>query len=227
MAGFADEHTRLVFGAPVRGPVLMRLLLVLLAGLALLWLGGFIAFVHGVARQRPPHAPHADGIVVLTGGAARLNVAIDLLERGEAKRLLITGVHPETGAQALSDVTIGSKALFDCCVDLGKSAMNTRGNAREAAGWAEARAYRTLIIVTANYHMPRSLLEFRAAMPDTELIAYPVLPPDLKLYHWWRHPGTASLLASEYSKYLLSLARLWPATAPQLALSGAPGPGRA
>ena len=194
------------------GPgTLARVLRTLVVALALMWLGGFIYFVDKIGDMTAPANPRADGIVVLTGGAQRLNVAIKLLQRGEAQRLLITGVHSEISAEDLSNVTIGSKPLFDCCVDLGKSALNTQGNAREAATWAAEHGYKRLIIVTANYHMPRSLLEFHKAIPGAALTAYPVAPDELRLDHWWLHAGTTSLLAFEYTKYLLALVRVGPA----------------
>lgn len=179
---------------------------------AFLWLGGLFRFVGQISALKPNDAAQADGIVVLTGGADRLNAAIALLQRGQAKRLLITGVHPRIGPADLSGVTIGTESLFDCCVDLDREARNTRGNARAAAKWARAHNYRRLIIVTANYHTPRSLLEFRKELPDAVLIAYPVAPREVILERWWQHPGTTSLLASEYTKYLLALARIFPAT---------------
>ena len=179
--------------------------------LAFLWLGGLLTFIDKVMALKPSDEVMADGIVVLTGGADRINAAIALLQRGQAKRLLITGVHPEIGPADLSGVTIGTRTLFECCVDLGREARNTRGNAIEAAKWANAHNYHRLIIVTANYHTPRALLEFHNALPGAVLIAYPVNPRELVLEHWWAHPGTTSLLASEYTKYLLALARIGPA----------------
>ncbi len=67
--------------------------------------------------------------------------------------------------------------------------------------------YHSLRLVTASYHMPRSLLEFRRAMPDIEILPYPVFPVRFKQDQWWLWPGTLTLLVTEYDKYLLSLAR--------------------
>lgn len=200
----------------VRGPVhrWVRAGSLIAVSCASLWLGGLFTFVSQIAALKPPEDPAADGIVVLTGGADRLNAAIELLQRGEAKRLLISGVHPRTGPADLSGVTIGTESLFECCVDLDREARNTRGNARSAAKWAREHNYHRLIIVTANYHTPRSLLEFRRELPGAVLIAYPVTPREVILEHWWAHPGTTSLVASEYTKYLLALARVIPATGP-------------
>ncbi len=197
----------------VRGPVhrWVRVGSLIAVSCAFLWLGGLFHFVGQIAALKPSGNAPADGIVVLTGGADRLNAAIALLERGQAKRLLITGVHPRIGPADLSGVTIGSESLFDCCVDLDREARNTRGNARAGAKWAREHNYHRLIIVTANYHIPRSLLEFRNELPDAVLIAYPVSPREVILKRWWTHPGTTSLLASEYTKYLLALMRIGPA----------------
>jgi uncharacterized SAM-binding protein YcdF (DUF218 family) len=193
-------------GRLLHSRIIVRVAAALIVAAASLWVGGLFWFVSKIKDEPAAFETPADGIVVLTGGAERLNVALDLLKRGEAQRLLITGVHPETGASDLTENSVGTAELFACCIDLGKSAMNTRGNAVEAAEWAQAHIYKRLIIVTADYHMPRAMLEFRAAMPGAELIAYPVKPPDIRLKNWWRYPGTTKLLAGEYSKYLLALA---------------------
>jgi len=186
--------------------IAVRLGAALLVAAASLWLGGLFWFVSKIKGEPPAFESPADGIVVLTGGAERMNVALDLLKRGEAQRLLITGVHRGTNAADLSEQSVGAAELFACCIDLGKSALNTRGNAEEAAEWATGRSYHRLIIVTADYHIPRAMLEFRAAMPGAELIPYPVSPPDIHIKGWWRYPGTTRLLAGEYTKYLLARA---------------------
>ena len=109
----------------------------------------------------------ADGIVALTGGGARLDAAVALLESGAGKRLLITGVDLAT-TKAMCGAAHGGPA-FDCCADLGFAAEDTHGNAEEAAAWARAHGYRSLIIVTASYHMPRSLARVPRRMPDMTL----------------------------------------------------------
>ena len=86
--------------------------------------------------------------------------------------------------------------LFNCCIDTGEEALNTRGNALEAASWVGRNRYSTVIVVTNDFHMPRALLELQAAMPDTRLIAYaaPTPPP-------WSSPGEARRWLQEYAKY--------------------------
>ena len=94
---------------------------------------------------------------------------------------------------------------FDCCADLGFAATSTRGNAAEAARWAHNHGYKSLIIVTANYHMPRSIHEFAGEMPDVRLLPYPVQQDDVDVAEWWSDPHTLRVLHLEYAKYLGSL----------------------
>jgi len=90
---------------------------------------------------------------------------------------------------------------------LGYEAMDTAGNARETAAWVSAEGYTSLRVVTAAYHMPRSLVELASAMPGVTLVAHPVFPERVRLDAWWSWPGTASLVATEYTKYLVSRLR--------------------
>lgn len=177
---------------------------------ALLWLGGFLQFAGGLATETQEPVMAADAIVVLTGGDERLEAGFDLLNKGQGKRLLISGVYKTTTRSHLHRRLADPKRKLECCVDLGRAAHNTVGNARETAEWAVAHGYRTLIVVTASYHMPRSLLEMRAAMSKAgiQLVPYPVLGEHVRLDRWWLYPGTARLVAGEYSKYLVSLLRL-------------------
>jgi uncharacterized SAM-binding protein YcdF (DUF218 family) len=164
---------------------------------------GFLVFAMTLPH-RPAGIPHADAIVTLTGGDARLDTAVRLLEHGAAKRLLITGVHPTITKPEIKDIAHGG-SKFDCCVDLDFTAEDTRENASEAAAWIHAHGFKSLILVTANYHMPRSVSEFSAAMRNVKIIPYPVEPEGANWGHWWRNPHTVRLLHAEYAKYLASL----------------------
>lgn len=169
-----------------------------------IYVAGFLLFVLSL-----PHSPtgpvHADGIVALTGGDTRLGVAEQLLEEGAGKRLLISGVYSANTKSELKRLIHGGRR-FDCCADLGFRAMSTHGNAAEAANWARTHGYRSLLIVTANYHMPRSLREFSAEMPGVRLVPYPVEEEDVDLGEWWNDPHALRVLHFEYAKYLGSLA---------------------
>lgn len=174
----------------------------------LLWLAGFVRFVHGLTYPISRGEAPADGIVVLTGGADRIATGLLLVRAHRGQRLLISGVNPETTAADIARYA-GFAELFACCVDIGYRASDTQGNASEAARWAAKQGYRSLIIVTSASHMPRGLAEMRRAMPDVRLVPYPVIPGGVGVEDWWRHRATVWLLAREYSKYLVSLARLY------------------
>lgn len=171
------------------------------------YLLGFFGFVADIERPHPLEVPRADGIVALTGGPERLDAAFGLLEQRKAQRLLVSGVHPEVTKAALANLFGDAGGRIDCCVDLGREAEDTVGNAAEAARWAEAHGYRSVIVVTSAYHMPRALLELRRAMPGTVLVGLPVFQETVHIDRWWAYPGTARLLIAEYTKYLLALTR--------------------
>ena len=192
--------------------LLPRLVTIVLIGF-LAWLGGLVYFATLIPGSVEDEDTVADAIVVLTGGSDRLREGLRLLADGKAERLLISGVHREA---SLADLLKTGEAppnlsaqSIECCITLGHEAGNTAGNAAEAAAWAAANNIHSLRLVTADYHMPRSLLEFAHAMPDVLLLPHPVFPKDVKRDEWWLWPGTASLVVSEYHKYMASLARGW------------------
>jgi uncharacterized SAM-binding protein YcdF (DUF218 family) len=179
------------------------------AALLMVLLTGFVAFTHRIDRSQPVATRPADGIVVLTGGAARVAEGLHLLVQGKARRLLISGVNVQTSKEALRrTLRATASRLFECCVDIGRDALDTIGNAEETRVWASERGFTSLIVVTASYHMPRSLAEIGHALPGVVLIPYPVTPPNLHVEAWWSHPGTAQVLFHEYLKYLAAAARL-------------------
>ena len=183
--------------------------LTFIAILVLIWLIGLFAFADRVRSYAPAAEPaRADAIVALTGPSAeRVNAAIRLLEQDKGQRVLISGVNREVRRQELRALTPGSNRLFNCCVDLGFEAETTNGNAQEIAAWARSKGYDSLIVVTSDYHMPRSLLELRSAAPGLELTPYAVPTPSLDNSRWWRAAVTARRMTLEYVKYLAVLGR--------------------
>jgi len=178
--------------------------------LAVIWVCGLLAFADRVGRSTPAGEPEpADGIVALTGAGSneRIQAALGLLEDGLGKRVLVSGVNREASREDVRAATRAVRRLYDCCVDLGFEAATTVGNARETDGWVKAMRYHSLIIVTADYHMPRAMLELRAGLPDVALQAYPVATKTLDAHGWWRTGRGARLLAMEYMKYLAILSR--------------------
>src|SRR3954451_3886183 len=186
-----------------------RMFLICLAvGLAGLGIG-FVTFARLVHYQEPNAAlAPADGVVALTGGSDRIIDAVELLAKGRAKRLLITGVNQQTSRHEMARLMPRFQQLFDCCIDLGRAALNTAGNADETRHWVEQNAIRSsLIVVTSNYHMPRALVELRSALPQLDLIPYPVISDRLRNSDWRSDTQVARLLATEYVKYLAAIVR--------------------
>ncbi|MFA5951232.1 MAG: YdcF family protein [Hyphomicrobium sp.] len=177
---------------------------------AMLWLlaFGFLLFAASVMRDPERQNAKADGIVVLTGGQTRIAEAARLLDEHRGERLLISGVNQKTGRPSLLKLSGLEEKKFDCCVDLGYAALDTVGNAAEARRWAEALRYKKLIVVTASYHMPRSIAELARVMPGVELIPHPVLPEGLRRTAWWLDPVAMRVLVAEYLKFLPAAARL-------------------
>jgi uncharacterized SAM-binding protein YcdF (DUF218 family) len=161
------------------------------------WLGGFLFFVHA-AWSPTITPPHADGIVVLTGGAERVATGLRLLEAGAARRLLISGVGGPAEFPALAHRAGFDRGLAPL-VSLGRAAGDTRGNAAETAEWVTENHVTSLIVVTAGYHMPRALAELRQRMPDIVLFPVSVQPPGMRDI---KDPTSWRLLAGEYTKFL-------------------------
>lgn len=186
----------------------MRLVTTTLAVLASLLVFGFVVFGIVSTRTIDQRANFVgDGIVVLTGGEARIQAAAKLLSEQRAKRLLISGVNKSTNRADLLLLSGLKKETFSCCVDLGYRALNTVGNAHETRTWARQHNFKRLIVVTSAYHMPRSLMELSRVLPGTELIPYTVMPRSLRRDRWWLHGTTMRVLFSEYVKFLPSAAR--------------------
>ncbi|WP_031335902.1 YdcF family protein, partial [Rhodopseudomonas sp. B29] len=114
---------------------------------------------------------------------------------------LISGVHRTNGARDISRSVPESKDWFGCCVDLDRSATDTRTNAAETRRWVKERGFRSLIVVTSNYHMPRAIAEMSNAMPDVELLPFAVIGDKWRDEPWWTSGATLRLLLSEYAKY--------------------------
>jgi uncharacterized SAM-binding protein YcdF (DUF218 family) len=169
---------------------------------------GFIGFLAQLRDSEARPERQADGIVVLTGGASRVSDAMELLASGYGKRLLISGVHPTSTVSDISRSVQESQALFNCCVDLDRSAVSTRGNALETRRWAHERGFKSLIVVTSNYHMPRAIVELSHAMPDIKLIPYAVVAERWHDEPWWVNGGTFRLVLSEYVKYIAAGVRV-------------------
>jgi uncharacterized SAM-binding protein YcdF (DUF218 family) len=168
---------------------------------------GFVGFIRAIDRIEPMPAGKAEGVVALTGGADRIADAVDLLATGHANRLLITGVNQTTTGAEIARLTPRFRPLFACCIDLGYQALNTIGNATETSRWVRMHGMRSLIVVTSNYHMPRALVEIESVLPGTVLLPYPVVTERQRASSPWTDEAMLRMLALEYMKYLVAVAR--------------------
>jgi len=169
---------------------------------------GFCWFYLNIPSEEVTLDGKADGIVVRTGAVVENTDAIELLAVERGKRLLISGVHRDTRAREIARLTPLYSKYFSCCIDLDRSALNTFGNALETKRWAREHNFNSLIVVTSNWHMQRSIAELKHQLPDVTLIAFPVISPRVKDEPWWSNIDTARLLFAEYLKYLLALTRM-------------------
>jgi len=178
-----------------------------LVALAVL-VGGFLWFAVHIASEESPLDRMADGIVALTGGASRITDAVELLASGRGRRLLITGVAPTTNMAELTRLVPDHERWFSCCIDLDYTAVNTIGNAVETRRWALERGFRSLVVVTSGYHMPRAMLEIGHRLPDVTLIPFPVVTEQRRAGPWWSNVGTVKILVFEYLKFIVAAARI-------------------
>lgn len=153
----------------------MKKLVFLIVLLLMIWVFGFAAFTASVLLMRPVEPiEKTSAIIVLTGGKNRIETGMTLFSQHLAPELFITGVHEHVTKEDLTKRHIGGLSLPDCCITIGYKATTTTGNANEVAEWLHDRKFKTITLVTSNYHMPRAMLEFRRAVPDVSIIAYPV-----------------------------------------------------
>lgn len=182
------------------------------------WLAGFVWFLQLIPTEN--NSPNdrrvdtADAIIVLTGGVGRLEYGLTLLAEKHAPVLFVSGAGENTSVpdllhtlpdalqETLNTLPAGS-------IMLGHDAENTIGNAQETARWLAGTHYHHILLVTSNYHMPRSLVEFSALLPHITITPAPVFPDNLDLTHWWQQSDDRMLLLSEYHKYLASKLRHW------------------
>lgn len=184
--------------------------------LGVAWFFGFLLFAAAIPSGITDRQSKTDAIVVLTGGGERLSEGFDLLSHGLAPRLYISGVAAGVGIDELAKLvaeaggTMPDEATLKCCVTVDR-AQNTIGNAVTSAQWFAEQQVHSIRLVTANYHMNRSLLEFHRARPGIVVVANPVFPQGMRDPIWFIKPRILALLVNEYHKYLVAALRaeLW------------------
>lgn len=192
----------------------MHRLVLTLALVALLLTIGFVDFLRRIPTADYAAPDAADAVVVYTGGGgARITAGMSVFANGFGERLLISGVHEDTSRARLSQLWNADAAKFDCCVDLGRKALTTEGNAIEANEWLEAQQYRSIILVTSEYHMPRALTFSRDAMPNVEITPYAVASGLVDANGRPASMDALQKLIGEYFKYLAANIKIrWPLT---------------
>jgi uncharacterized SAM-binding protein YcdF (DUF218 family) len=172
---------------------------------AVAWGVGLLWFTAVIPETVADKTTHTDAIVVLTGGSERIETGLALLDEGLADHLFVSGVGEQVKTGDLLPRTPSVRTEIREKITVGTAANNTPGNALETAAWARTMNVQSIRLVTAAYHMRRSLLEFHAAMPGVAIVPHAVFPANVKS-DWWRWPGTASLFAREYTKFLATWA---------------------
>ena len=185
----------------MRGWFWRRAVPLLLLLCAILYLVGLVGFAHSIPKEVEDPDSTTDAIVVLTGGSLRLTAGFHLFTEHRAPLLFVSGVNREVEAASLPALVGADKDALACCVTLGHAAGDTIGNAEETASWVAEHDIHSIRLVTAAYHMPRSLLEFRRLMPDVAILPHPVFPAGFDRDRWWS-AASVSLVAGEYTKYL-------------------------
>jgi len=175
----------------------------------LLWFLGFLVYAGTIPAKLKDNESVVDGIIVLTGGSERLAEGMRLLKRGMAQELFVSGVAEGVDKAALlQTLDLDDRPdmkLTECCVSLGHSALSTSDNAAESRDWVQSRHVHSIRLVTANYHINRSLLEFHRAMPWLQVIPNPVFPREVLDPYWFTSPRTIWLLINEYNKTVASI----------------------
>ena len=169
----------------------------LLGIMGLAWAFGFAVFM--LMLPEPLNGFTSDAIVVPTGGPGRIDRGLALLRDHQAKRMLVTGVAPGVRPIDLALEYRTSPAVFDCCVDLGREAVDTRSNAEETARWVRVHKYRSVRLVTSDWHLARARMELAAALDRSVVILCDGVPGTPRL-------GT---LVNEYNKLILRRIALW------------------
>lgn len=179
----------------------MKLTLKSLLFLALVWFSGLAVFNYYIRNYPLDTTTKTDAIVVLTGGSNRIKEAVTLLNSGLSDVLLISGVEKKTSLNSILK-TIALTPEPDKKIIIEHASTNTVENAIEANDWIQKNNIKSIRLVTSNYHLPRSKLEFEIQNKGLDIVVNPVFSENVSP-KWWRSSGTFSLMASEYNKFLL------------------------
>ena len=167
--------------------------------IALVYALGFILFAVTLGKPAPADAQPTEAAVVLTGGSNRIEHAITVLKDHQAKRLLVSGADPSVTKADIARRVGGSRALLRCCVDLGSESVDTRSNAEEAGRWLAAHQFKSVWLITSDWHMRRAHYEFRKVLGGKYRIEADAV----------RSEPSFLTLFGEYNKYVLRRLAVW------------------
>jgi uncharacterized SAM-binding protein YcdF (DUF218 family) len=167
--------------------------------LLLLYALGFILFAFTLGKAAPPDAAATDAAVVLTGGSGRLEHAVEVLGDGKARRLLVAGADPSVTKADIARRLRGSQKLVKCCIDLGSESVDTRSNAEEAGRWLAQHHFRSVRLITSDWHMRRARYEFQKVLGGKYQVVTDAVRSDPRFL----------TLFGEYNKYVLRRLAVW------------------
>jgi len=174
--------------------------------LFIIWGIGLSQFVSEIQSLNAKHdIKAADAIVVLTGGSGRVAKGFELLEQQKGKKLFISGVHQGIEVRELLKLWRDSPKDLECCISLGYQSESTIENASETLTWLGQETFKSIILVTSNYHMKRALLTFnQATFKHIKISPYPVKPEKFNIEKWWQTSEHRNLIIREYNKYVIA-----------------------
>ncbi len=192
----------------------MRFILSLIMISAVLWSGALAWFVHSMPEQNMAATQKTQALVVLTGGQGRVERGFQALAAGDAPVLFISGVGEGATVRELLSAHASAQVRKSIAAQGGEIILDhvsrtTVTNADQTAEFIRKRGITSIRLITANYHMKRSLREFKTAIPEVSIIADPVFPSGFRRDEWWQHENTRRLVFSEFYKYWLVLLRDW------------------
>ena len=140
-----------------------------------------------------------DAVVVITGGSGRIEQGIDVLAAGLSRRMLVAGTDPSVTKRDLIARLGGRERLLRCCVDLGSESVDTRSNAEEALRWLDRHKYKSVRLITSDWHMRRARYEFSKLLGPRYRVQQDAVRSE---------PGLLTLFG-EYNKYVLRRLAVW------------------
>ncbi|MEC8265289.1 MAG: YdcF family protein [Pseudomonadota bacterium] len=184
--------------------IILLFLLVILAGF--MW---WVIFLFNILPKNYysksfPNNSFNTGVVVLTGGKMRIERGMEILQKGYADKMFISGVFMPSEIEMKFNIEKSKKDLLACCINFGQKAKNTIENAFETDNWLKKNSeIQKVILITSYYHLPRSILIFKKKIQSNpEIYAVPAVEKvnlfEQPLFH-------VKLITSEYFKVIYTL----------------------